>query len=420
MKRYFLIGLLTLSCLSGFSQNKQYKKLAKLGSDDFYESVLYELETPRQIVIKQVRINGSEKTYNLVFDTGSTSCHIGPELAKELDVPVAFRDSVWDGYSSRLENFGLVDFSISGVNFNQIVTGLNFQPMEVFDDIDGIIGFNLIRQCAWKLNLFDEEIVITDDVDNFADQDEYYQQYLLILNGGVPYVSCGYEHVRGTALFDMGDNAVYTTEVTTPWNKNYAEMLTGKGVGLSSSFGTIMDTSITVEKLRYSWFNFGKFNFFPWFYPKKHKRLKIENIGVRNVVVKLIADNGDYHAVGAGMLDYYSFIIDAPKNRFYSKPHVVGKRIPFRSFGLGAMPYNGKYVVAVVWDRSDAKSAGIRPGDEFLQIADLDLRKLSEKPVSEIYPQIDKVLKGDEPIEVTVKSRNGKIVTAVLHKRVLL
>lgn len=393
-----------------------HAKVAEPFPSKFVESVQFEWLSSNRILLKNIKINDSKRGFNLLFDTGSTSCHLTDEVAALLNIEETTKDSVWDGYTNKVQPFGQVDFSIAEINFKQMTTGLAYHSLVEGTQIDGIIGFNLIRQCVWKFDIPNGFIGIANDVRAFDDYKAYYKQRLALIYGEQPYVVCGFERIRGAALFDTGNNTTFT--IPQPgFSKRFAHTIKGKGAGYATANAVVLDTAFVAELIQFPFFNFGKTWLFPRWYPLSKRLLKIENR--QQCVAQLIADVGSELVVGCGIFNYYNIILDAGRKKIYTKVH-NSRSQAFESYGMAAMPYNGKYVVAVVWDKSDAKSAGIRPGDEFLQIANLDLRKLSEKPVSEISPQIDKVFKGDEPIEVTVKSRNGKLVNAVLHKRVLL
>ena len=397
-----LILLFLLICNDVFAQ--LYNKDITVKPKHYNKNVDFEIQAFKKIVVKNVSINGSKKKYNFLFDTGSNLTYISKKIADEIKFIPTIKDSVSDGYTSKLLDFGKVEIDIKDVCFKDVYVGIDESVNNELLCIDGIIGFNLISKSIWKIDLSKNILLFTDDLKNIKDKEEYYSQKIFIIHS-LPYVVCGFENIyRATMLFDLGDNSTIYLYSSYDFLTKRGKIFKSSGINITqSSFSTEIDTLITAEKIMFNKFNFGKTtkkraenleNFL------KYPVADIENINTSNVI-------------GAGILDYYSLIMDFPHKKIYTR--LFNNQFELSSYGIAIGYFNKHYEVLLVWENSPAQKQNIKPGDIILQINNLDLQNFSHNPPCILNKNIEEELKKDT-IELRIKNVNDKVKIYTLTK----
>ncbi len=401
-----IIILYLLHGIAVFGQAKKYYKKGEILNKKFLKSVSYDIQPTKKIVIKGISINGSKRKYNFLFDTGSTSSFISTKVANEIGFRTTIKDSVSDGYTFRQTEFGFINLDIEGVKFNNIIVGISDNNYDILCDIDGIIGYNMMQLCVWQIDLPGHKIIISNSVKNLDKINSYYKQYLKIIDCS-PFVMCGFQSIfRGDMLIDLGDNAAITLNKSYNYLKKRGETIKSKGFAIQSSFNLEFDTTKGFELIRFNKFNFGKTS-----------KRKVEN--TNNFIsdpVAYLFDFNQSNVIGAGILDNYAVIFDFPHKKIYTKI-TANKYIGFRSFGFAIMPYNGEYVVATVWNKSEAQKTGITAGDIVLKINNLNLAESKHQPVCSIYLKIEKELVNNDKIMITIKNKSGITSSYTIQKQ---
>lgn len=383
------------------AQVESYFDAASVSPRQFLESVDFEVRTKKQLIIKNVSLNGSAKKYSFLFDSGSVTSYITSAVAKEIGVEVALKDSASDGFSSRYIDYGMVDYEMAGVSFSNIITGIcdDFVNIDILCDVDGIIGFDLMRLCTWKIDLKAHEMLISDKSARIPEINSYYKQRMKILDNQ-PFVMVGFEFFsRGDMFLDLGDNTTITLnspKEKLSFFKKKGTVLTGRGAGIATSFMKELDTSVINVRIKWPQFSFGAVRFG-----------KAQNL--ENYVPDMVVDFYDCEApnvIGGGILNFYSLVMDFPKGRMYSK--IVSRESQLvSSCGIGIMPFGDKYVVSAVWDNSSAKRAKIKPGTQILQLNGLNLESC-EGRICDIYALIEEEM-ANPNIRITIKDLQGNI-----------
>lgn len=384
-------------------QVKEYSKKASVYPGKFNTNLNYEVQAFHSVIIKNIKIKGSTKSYNFLFDTGCTTSSISKEVAKDINLKSLFKDTISDGYTTQLENFGLIDMEFKGIQFNNILVSDNAN-LPAHCNIDGIIGINIIKLAVWKINLINHEIQLTNTVKNIKDYDTYYKQridkYNLKKNKNFLTVAARITpNIKfGTFFLDLGDNGfvtlcidtskVYSKRDLIKWEEEN-KTIHSKGTAIQTDFDLIVDTTIGYNRINADRFHFADVNK----YPAENTENYLSNPKVYYDI------KADIPVLGAGILDYYSIIFDLKKFDFYTKLINKDNKGASMSFGFAIVILNDTARVATVWENSSAEKQGMKAGDKIVQLNNLNFEN-NPKPICEIYQEIEKIFNNNKIVDV--------------------
>ncbi len=427
MKKISIFILIIFSALGVLSQNTsmQMQKYAVKASSyprKFNTKLDYEVQIFNTIVIKNIRIKGSNKNYNFMFDTGCTESYISKKIVEDINFTPVFKDSIDDGYTRKLVDFGFIDLDIKGVQFNNILVSDSYKPLAPHCDIDGIIGTNVIKLAVWNINLINNEVILTNNIKNIPNYKTYYKQKIDKFNIKSNCITIGanipsditFNIISGSFFLDLGDNSFVSLciDTTKAYNKRdlrkwkEANILThSKGVAIQTAHNFIINQNEGYNQIKADRFNFSDFRK----YPPENTNKYLPN----PIVYYDFAD--DMSVIGAGILDYYSIILDLKKFRFYSKLLKTNNNNANKSFGFNIIILNNIARVATVWKNTFVDKKGIKAGDKVIKLNNLNLEQITQ-PICKIYHQIEQILKNTDTVEVTYINEDNKQHTLKVQK----
>ncbi len=357
--------------------------------------ITFEIDILGQIILTDVRLNGSQKKFRFILDTGSTNCFIKKRVLADLGLKATEVSSVSDGFANWEVYFTTVDFTINSVSFDNVKVNIEESASFIDCNIDGIIGANLMKTCIWSF--VNGEIKLRKKLKS-KEIIGYYKQPMKFIQG-VPYILGNFDNYSADMLFDLGFNGDLSIGVSSLSSFKSDQKVIGKGNNGFVSSGVLSRDSII--KIKTHCFHLGKVK--KQFFGGGLKKQNTEQMLVNPVIAVEHADAPYSRSLGAGMLEYYNFIIDFPKKNFYSK--LINKEyIDQGSFGIVIMPdLEQKFVVAAVWDI--AKDIGIQRGsivekinELYLVGQDMDWCELNQR----VYEELNK----NNEIRITIN--NGR------------
>ncbi|MGQ1911813.1 aspartyl protease family protein [Marinifilum sp. RC60d5] len=393
MKYFVAVMFLFLSSILCCGNNyKKVQSTSKLKNKDFNINLPVEIKN-NKYVLPNVKLNGSKKVYRFLLDTGAQSSCISQEVYDELGLITYFSDSITDGLSKMNVNFSFLDVSFNDLYFEKVGVSVlsksSLNPSGDCSNIDGIIGYNLMRSCIWS---FDSKgIVISDKLSGLKNIGK--KQKEKISKGDSPCFVGGFvEGFRSTMLFDLGDTGTF--EVKNNYLKYLREKKITRGNGslYTTILGDIQDTT-TCKVVHVPGFKF-------------------ETDTLRNVITYVAPDigNANIASVGAGILNYFRLTFDFPKRQLYvQKKDQDFNKSKFFNFGFKYKINEDKVVVRFVWNNTEASQNNIKPDQQILSINSLNLADISMCDRCELKLKIEKELLGN-CIKISVKGIKNEIV----------
>jgi hypothetical protein len=327
--------------------------------------------------------------YRFLLDTGCQSSCISTEIYKELGLSAFFSDSISDGISKKAADFSFVNLSFNGLSFEKVGVSVHTQKelnsVVTCSDIDGVIGYNLMRACVWSFD--HNELTVTDDVDNLNNIGQ--KQKGKISNGSIPLIVGAFVDGFGaTMLFDLGDNGTFAVRNSMLKYLRKKELIKGKGSLYSTVIGEIQDTS-ALKLVKTPGFRF-------------------QNDTLKNAITYV--GTSSLCSIGAGILNYYNLTFDFPKRSLYVKPMIRDfNEAKFTNFGIKYKIDNGAVVCQFVWENTEAERSNLKPGDQIVRINQLDLTDTSKYDECQLKSIIEQELSGEE-ISLSVSGQKKLIV----------
>lgn len=376
------------------------------------------------IVLTNVTIDGVEKQLKFIFDTASSSSFLSQDALALLTNPKVKQQElkVSDGYDEQIFNeFIKVGVAIDGVYFSKKKFTINDDFLSTLScDIDGLIGYDIIKDMVWQLGK--ERIQIHRSIAeiNAAQLALFYQQKIKLFYH-VPSVVLSFgTYYSASFLFDMGYNSTLSisnqASFGVPLSDRFVSMgaTLYKGIGIQSAaaFGLIGDYDDSLRLLKMPNIQFGDL-----------PTIKRETIDKKlyNCLTDVEMDDQALlpNAIGAGILNYYEVILDPKKKQIYTKLKDNNHNIEnSTSFGVTIIPIQaGEYRAGAVWQKSTAIKQ-IYPNDTILKINKLDLTDKSI-PICEQYKKVVQLLENSTNLQFTIKNAEGSIQQMELKKEVL-
>ncbi|WP_372756350.1 aspartyl protease family protein [Labilibaculum sp.] len=389
MKNTLIVLLFCLLSTAAKADNfKKVQAVAKLKNKDFCIQLPVEI-IDNKYVLPAVRIKGSKKMYRFLLDTGCQSGCISTEIYKELGLSAFFSDSISDGISKKAADFSFIDLSFNGLSFEKVGVSVHtkkeLNSAVSCSQIDGVIGYNLMRACVWSFD--HNELTVTDDVDHLNNIGQ--KQKEKISNGTIPLIVGAFVDGFGaTMLFDLGDNGTFEVRNSMLKYLRKKELTKGKGSLYSTVIGEIQDTA-ALKLVKTPGFRF-------------------QNDTLKNAITYV--GTSSVCSIGAGILNYYNLTFDFPKRNLYVKPILQDfDETKFINFGFKYRIDNGEVVCQFVWANTEAERSNLKPGDQILRINQLDLSDTSRYDKCQLKSIIEQELSGEE-ITLSVSGQEKAIV----------
>lgn len=310
-----------------------------------------------------------DKTYKFILDTGAPLV-ISSELQAKHKFQVLIKTPIKDSNNNSDTIFiVLVDtIKIGEIVFINIPTVvLNFKDSPIAcENVDGLLGSNILRFLTVQFNLRKKKVILTDNQDKIDFIGN--KNNTLYLDGQsnaflkVEFNKTFYD----TAHFDSGMRRLY--DMDSKAAKNYlisfgdSSVLAYKGVG-SSSQGV-----------------FGKGK------TEQQFLLKANELNIGNSLIKNIRFNNTNKTsrIGREILQYGTLTLDYPNKIFCFNPYPKNEYIKKQNFGFQPQSQDGKLLVGVVWQDTQADKLGLKSGDEITSINGKSFTNLSSCQINEI------------------------------------
>jgi hypothetical protein len=248
----------------------------------------------------------------------------------------------------------------------------------------GIIGSNLLRFGAFKVDWQKQQLIIADSYQTIEGEKVKGSKLKVNKQQSSPFVKV---HVNDKdikwVLIDTGSGGSFAL-----WNKT-ADWLQSRNA---------IDAPVYVSDGTNSHGAWGAGEYETQIY--KQMNLQIGQSLFDNAIIEAGADKSK---IGMKVLEQADFILDYPQKRFFFN---VGDSQPIRtrSFGIDIIMKDDQFVVNGVWQGSEADSLGIEKGDILVDVEGVDFKIkspcdvfLSLKDITEDKEQLNFMIqKGDE------------------------
>jgi len=397
---YLRILFLTIA-LASCTHSKTFKLLQEgsVHEDKFLETIPFEMRIGVPIVTATV--NG--KKGNFLFDTGAPNV-ISVDFAEQLNLNERLKNKITDsgGHIVNDQSYISIDsIQLGGVNF--LSTGgvvMDLKSSRIFRclDIDGIIGANLMRQAAWKIDYEDETISFSSHIDTFQVDSTFMAIAFIQRMQGTPMVDMTVNGVEvKKMIFDTGSNKglsmplriLKEIRTSTPTLQEiYAEGSSSYGVGGKDKSDTIFYAAI-------------------------------DSLYIGNQLMKpeVISFDENSDTFGNEILENFQVVLDWKKQMIYLKP-IAQQGSSLDTFGFNIELIEGAVRVGSIYENSSA-SEFLQLGDTLSRLQDYQIDEMSEDEICELLVNRTLRFNSSNQISIVVKRSSG-LETFELEKRRLL
>ncbi|TCD08259.1 PDZ domain-containing protein [Pedobacter frigidisoli] len=345
-----------------------------------------------------VKIKGSDEVYHFLFDSGAGATSLSELVATKLGLKVNQKaiDIKTAGKGGQFKTIDTLDLNIGGVNVKGkqlVVADLSGLQKVIGRQMDGIIGFDLLKDYQVAINLDDSEMSIY----NFGYSENDSQNALPIkLTNNIPKIEVtlkvdGLDY-KTRMLFDTGaGGAISGNYFLNAYTNGLEEKLKNKMASASmdlsgnvskSEMGTIDAITIAGSTLNNPAMSLDLPKEQPPYGFDRHGLLGMSLLGKFNF-----------------RFNYNVGYIQMSPNKTFSVPMV-----PLYALGLGFEQNGSKFIAKHVDEKGLAYKAGLRTGDELISI-----NQINPNSVDQITQQLRKLAKNKVPLEVNRNQQKVKI-----------
>lgn len=378
LKRLLLSALLFVPALL-ISQTKQEIKTAyknrdkylfatQVGKKNFSETI--DFTDKRDQIVIPVIIGG--KTYQFLFDTGAVTV-ISTELQERLKPNVLFSNALIDGGGKEnVEQFYNLDsVQIGSVNFSSVaavVADLSKFEKLFCVKLDGIIGTNLLRTCNWKIDYNNKKLLFTDK--KIKPEGDFTEIDFKENFSGSPLLVTHIGQYNYLALMDTGYNGALSIPDSLFFkNRKSKEIKLNKGFGKSSM--SLYESTPETKHIGLM------------------DTIHIENYFIKDIEVNVNSSPGIL--IGNALLkNSGEVIINWAKHKLYLAKAKKDEPAVYNTFGFSPFFMDGKIIIVLLWDESDAKSKGIALGDVISAINNEETKNITQEKWCELLELLTK------------------------------
>ena len=358
--RLFLLPLCLLSMGCMQAQLAQYTHDFERSKQQFADTI--EIEYVREQVYVPVTINGQK--YRFLLDTGAGQSVIFDNRPIDHCEPagsIIAHDAI--GRTDTVQMVKLPPITFGTLTLSGCQATVQHRPV-ARSYFDGIIGFDLVNSgLQMKIDVKNRQLILSDLKDFFDQEEGYETKYRL--NYHVPYLKVSpFGDYTEEVLFDTGSRKLYSM------NKQSFDK--GEQKAKTSVLSQIEGRSMGRHAI-------GHYGVEP--------RGEVVFLSLENLIIGQFS-LGDLHVIttqggshlGAKLLELGAVVFNPRRKRMRFQPY-SGKRhtvVSNPQLEKAIINDNGRPMVGLVWEQSDAYQAGLREGDIILQAENHPIRSFAE------------------------------------------
>jgi hypothetical protein len=356
-------------------------------------------------IVVKVKINGNDKEYPFIFDTGAQTV-ISDSLLREIGT---------NNFSKM--SSGMDDDSTKNAFKNEIITikGLQIGDLKIHDigaittinsewgmlncvSAFGVIGYNILNTCGFQIDYERKKIILSDQIGSLENYDKIeWVNFTTPKNQETPIISAVInDSMKVSLFFDTGSSG---------------------GIRLSS---TGLYKAI-IEKFPKK---IAKYSFTPTVRIRGEKNeivksmlFKASSVSLEGKLSKEVDINVDNTQerefsgiVGNKYLENYIVTVDYQNKRVGFIPNEMSDHEAKTTFGFSFTPTENKLVVTSVFEGSQPEAQGVLVGDEIFSMNGTNISELPAGIFCEIYRnEYDIFSKADSILSMEIM-KNGNLM----------
>nr|WP_321452022.1 aspartyl protease family protein [uncultured Carboxylicivirga sp.] len=398
MKLYFSITLFVFIFICSTSAQKRFSfNQGNIQQEEFYQTIPFEYYLNKVII--EANVNGVKGRY--IVDTGAM-CIVFKDSTKHQNFTKIGRIPISDANGIRKESeIVLLDTIRLGdlvyTNIPALSTEALEGPLKCFG-VDGMIGSNLLRFGAFKLDMKEKNLILTDSYKKFGLSTKEGQKLGLSKMQSSPYIRVSLNGwYQYGVLVDTGSSAIYM------FNQSVVDKLRKKSVfnkpayqssGTNSQGAWGLDSVDITTNI--------------W----QVDEVKVADVSFTNLQLR---SDETSSRIGMKLMENGELVLDYPKKRFFFHSYSqVNDAISKLGFGIDFASINDTIKVNGIWLDTPAAEKGVTKGDVLVDIKGLHFE---DKELCEIFTQLSMITQQKNELEFVFRRKDSGEEYSVLLER---
>ena len=352
-------------------------------------------------------LDGASTTSTFILDSGAPMT-IAPQLVQALDIKPAASVALAGPEGGQLEVpvVSLPDVAIAGLTFRNVGAVVDWvEPPDTLACLStsGLLGASLLQAAIWQIDFKTQQITVTDSLSALRGlQDAIKLPFKRSDAAGSPRILVGVSDADNVSLLiDLGFNgsvAIPMALLESAGDRIADTAPTEVGQASSTVFGN-KPSEVRIARLR---------------------ELRIGDLHLQDFPVVTGTAVSDFH-VGIEFLRHFRVTLDWVNNDLYLERRESHSALyaDFATYGFLPRLKDGQLVVSALWHASSAENAGLKLGDQLVEINGQDTTAPDFETVCNLLNRLGQFGSEDAPISVT-RLRDGKRETVRVERMPLV
>lgn len=353
------------------------------------------------------QLDGSAKVNTFILDSGAPMT-IAPKLVQQLGIKPAASVALAgpEGGHLTVPVVSLPEVAISGLAFRNVGAVVDWvEPPDTLACLStsGLLGASLLQAAIWQIDFQTQQITITDSLTNLHGlKDAIKLPFERSDAAGSPRILVGVSDADNVSLLiDLGFNgsiAIPTTLLEKAGDTIADTAPTEVGQASSTVFGH-KPSEVRIARLR---------------------ELRLGELHLQDFPVVTGTAVSDFH-VGIEFLRHFRVTVDWVNDDLYLERRDPQSALyaDFATYGFLPRLKDGQLVVSALWHGSSAENAGLKLGDQLVEIDGQNLTAPDFDAVCNVLNRLGQFGSEDAPISVT-RLRDGTRDTVRIERIPLL
>ncbi len=378
---------------------------AQTANEDFTVTTGFRLT--QNTIQLDTHLDGAATASTFILDSGAPMT-IAPKLVQQLGIKPAASVALAGPEGGQLEVpvVSLPEVAIAGLAFRNVGAVVDWvEPPDTLACLStsGLLGASLLQAAIWQIDFETQQITVTDSLSTLRGlQDAIKLPFKRSDAAGSPRILVGVSDADNVSLLiDLGFNgsiAIPMALLESAGDRIADTAPTEVGQASSTVFGN-KPSEVRIARLR---------------------ELRIGDLRLKDFPVVTGTAVSDFH-VGIEFLRHFRVTLDWLNNDLYLERRDPQSALyaDFATYGFLPRLKDGQLVVSALWRASSAENAGLKLGDQLVEIDGQDTTAPDFEAVCNLLNRLGQFGSEDDPIAVT-RLRDGKRETVRVERKPLV
>ncbi|MBS2211041.1 aspartyl protease family protein [Carboxylicivirga mesophila] len=355
----------------------------QLVTDNFYTEIPFEYIHDKIVI--EANMNGVKGRY--LLDTGAMCVLFKDSTNQQYDNSSKMRIGDATGKKQMAEIVRMPLIEVGDLQYEDIpvmYVDMFAGPFKCLG-YKGIIGSNLLRFGAFKIDWYQKKLVITDSFQTLGKQSKQGAKMHVNKQQSSPFIKCKINSKNiGWVLLDTGSGDIFSL-----YNPTASWLTKKKAIGQPDyvSSGTNSHGAWGAGKHQTSIYCNSKLQ-----------------IGITQFQSVSLETSDGKSKIGMKMLEHGNFILDYPQKRFFIDLGENSDDLTIESFGIDLIMKDDQFLVNGIWKGTAAEEYGIEKGDV---IEDIEGVNLKDKSSCEVFLTLKELTKAKDELTFYLLKPDG-------------